>query len=217
MYWRMQLHPAEPGEAVGNTVDSLVAGYIGLDFASDVGDLGKTTQQALPENQRDYWAFAHEMAVNDRVLIIAHYFPFALVRIAGPYNYIRMITPELGVWFRHFRHVDQVWYFGDFVTNARSWQKLTMTDTISPLRDRATMSYQLIERWLQARGGAAQTELSSSTQHLDGDPAALDVNAPGYGGWHGFASVQGQPPSRRADDRLKGSRRTSRLKSGSSQ
>ena len=158
MYWRMQLHPAEPGEALRHTVESLAAGYIGLDFASEVGDLLAATQQSLPENQRDYWAFAHEMAPGDRVLVIAHHFPFALVRVAGPYNYIRVIAPELGVWFRHFRRVEDVWYYGDFVTNAQSAERLTMTDTISPLRDPASLSYRLVERWLQARNVAARAE-----------------------------------------------------------
>jgi len=92
-YWRMQLHPAAPGEALWYTVQSLAAGYIGLDFDTnepDVGDLlsPQARQDSLPEKQRDYWAFAHEMAEEDRVLIIVHHFPFALVRVAGPYNYI---------------------------------------------------------------------------------------------------------------------------------
>jgi len=158
MYWRMQLHPSEPGEAVRHTVESLAAGYIGLDFASEVGDLLEASQQSLPENQRDYWAFAHEMAQDDRVLIVTHHFPFALVRVAGPYNYIRVTAPELGVWFRHFRLVEDVWYYGDFMTNAASAERLTMTDTISPLRDPTTLSYRLIERWIQARNAAARAQ-----------------------------------------------------------
>jgi hypothetical protein len=89
------------------------------------------------------------MAVADRVLIITHHFPFALVRVAGPYNYIRVKAPELGVWFRHFRKVDDVWYYGDLVTDAHGWERLTMTDTISPLRDPGSLSYQLIDRWLR--------------------------------------------------------------------
>ena len=32
-YWRMQVHPASPGDAVAHTIESLAAGYIGLDFA----------------------------------------------------------------------------------------------------------------------------------------------------------------------------------------
>ncbi len=151
MFWRMQLHPGEPGEAVRHTVESLAAGYIGLDFEVDVGDLFATNQQALPLNQRDYWAFAHEMNNDDRVLIIAHHLPFALARVSGRYNYIREIAPELGVWFRHFRPVDQVWYFGDYVTDAHTWPRLTMTDTISPLRSPTSQSYELIEEWIRSR------------------------------------------------------------------
>jgi hypothetical protein len=145
----MQLHPSESEGAIKHTVESLSAGYIGLDFAVDVPDLLTVTQDSLPENQRNYWAFAHEMTIGDRVLLFAHHFPFALVRVVGDYNYIRAAAPELGVWFRHFRAVDDVRYFGDFVTNARTWEPITMTATITPLRDTTTASYQWIDRWLQ--------------------------------------------------------------------
>jgi hypothetical protein len=148
-YWRMQLHPSEPGFAVGHTVESLVAGYVGLDFTADIGDLLTVPQSALPENQKDYWAFAHQMVVGDCILVIAHHFPFALATVDGPYNFIREPVPELGVWFRHFRRVRDVRYYADFVTNARSWEPITMTDTISPLRDQDSKSYQLIEDWLK--------------------------------------------------------------------
>jgi hypothetical protein len=149
-YWRMQLHPSESEGAVRHTVESLAAGYIGLDFAGNVPDLLTVEQGALPENQRNYWAFAREMNVGDIVLLFAHHFPFALVRVAGPYNYIRAIAPEIGVWFRHFRKVDNVLYYADLVTDARSWERITMTATITPLRETETASYQLIERWLSA-------------------------------------------------------------------
>ena len=147
-YWRMQLHPSESGGAIRHTVESLSAGYIGLDFANDVPDLLTVPQSALPENQRNYWAFAHEMEMGDRVLLFTHHFPFALARVAGPYNYIRVAAPEIGVWFRHFRMADDIRYYGDFVTNARSWEPITMTATITPLREPGSASYQLIEQWL---------------------------------------------------------------------
>jgi hypothetical protein len=153
--------PFRAGEAIRHTVESLAAGYIGLDFESDVGDLFATNQQALPINQRDYWAFAHEMDIDDRVLIIAHHLPYALVRVSGRYNYIRETAPELGVWFRHFRCVDQVWYFGDYITDAHSWERLTMTDTISPLRNPSSLSCQLIERWLQSHASNTQAQTTS--------------------------------------------------------
>jgi hypothetical protein len=38
-YWRMQLHPSESEGAIKHTVESLSAGYIGLDFSVDVPDL----------------------------------------------------------------------------------------------------------------------------------------------------------------------------------
>lgn len=147
-YWRMQLHPSESEGAIKHTVESLSAGYIGLDFAVDVPDLMTVTQSQLPENQRNYWAFAHEMKVGDHVLLFAHHFPFALAKVSGEYNYVRAAVPELGVWFRHFRAVEDVRYFGDFITNARTWPQITMTATITPLRNTDTESHQLIERWL---------------------------------------------------------------------
>ena len=147
-YWRMQLHPNDAQRAIKHTVESLSAGFIGLDFDGEPGDLAEAERESLPEKQRDYWAFAHEMNVEDRVLIIAHHFPVALVRVRGAYNYIREPAPEIGVWFRHFRSIDDVQYFADFRTNARAWDQLRMTDTISPLRDPNSLSYRLITEWL---------------------------------------------------------------------
>jgi hypothetical protein len=151
-FWRMQLHPDESGEAVRHTVESLSKGYIGLDFSRDVGDLMAVPRESLPENQRGYWAFAHEMDLNDRVLLFTHHFPFALVRVSGPYNYIRSKAPEIGVWFRHFRRVDDIRYYGDLVTNARTWEPLVMMGTITPLRDKTSSSYRLIADWLERSG-----------------------------------------------------------------
>lgn len=146
-YWRMQLHPCERTVAVHHTITSLAAGYIGLDFVTDIGDLRLLRKEQLPDGQHDYWDFGHVMRKDDVVLIITHHFPFALARIAGPYNYISRAQPHLGVWFRHFRRVRDVVYYADMVTNAHSWQQLKMTDTISPLHDRNAKSYKLIQRW----------------------------------------------------------------------
>lgn len=148
-YWRMQLHPSESEGAIRHTVESLSAGYIGLDFSVDVPDLLTIAQDMLPDNQRHYSAFAHEMQVGDNVLLFAHHFPFALARVTGEYNYIRAAAPEIGVWFRHFRAVGDVRYYGDFVTNAQTWQPIVMTATITPLRDRNSASFQLIDQWLR--------------------------------------------------------------------
>lgn len=147
-YWRMQLHPNDSETAIEYTVKSLTAGYIGLDFETDVSDLLTVEQSDLPQNQRVYWAFAHEMQEGDWVLIFAHNFPFALVRVKGSYNCIRSIAPEIGVWFRHFREVDEIRYYGDLVTNAHDWEAIPMPATINALRDRGAASYQLIEKWL---------------------------------------------------------------------
>jgi hypothetical protein len=146
----MQLHPNESGEALKHSAESLAAGFIGLDFSrsAGIGDLRATTQDRLPEHHRDYWAFAHEMNRGDIVLIMVHHFPFALVSVVGDYNYIREPEPRIGVWFRHFRQVKDVRYYGDLETNAHEWERIPMTDTISPLRDDSSRSYRLIEQWL---------------------------------------------------------------------
>lgn len=151
-YWRMQLHPSEPSESVKDCVESLAAGYIGLDFNSDVGDLMRLDRSTLSPAEKDYWLFAHGMNTGDWVLIIAHHFPFALANVVGPYNYMRERAPELGVWFRHFRKVDPVMYYADFITNAHEWEVTKMTDAISPLLDPNSASYRLIDNWLRAAG-----------------------------------------------------------------
>src|SRR5688572_14876029 len=82
-FWRMQLHPGGSKEAMKHAVESLSAGYIGLDFGDRIPDMLTVTQEALPEIHRNYWAFAGEMQVDDRVLLFTHHFPLALVRVAG--------------------------------------------------------------------------------------------------------------------------------------
>ena len=121
-YWRMQLHPSDSAESVQYSARCLAAGYIGLDFSGQVPDLMSMSSKAnLPAGREDYWGFAHTMAVGDLVLIIAHHFPFALSRVSGEYNFIRATAPELGVWFRHFRAVDQVRFYADYKTDAHKW------------------------------------------------------------------------------------------------
>ena len=150
MYWRMQLHPAQPQEAVKHSITSLSSGYVGLDFGKDVGDLSLLAREDLPDGQHDYWDFASTMKKGDIVLVITHHFPFALTKIAGPYNYISHAQPHIGVWFRHFRPVQDVMYYADWITDAHKWRRLKMTDTISPLRETTSVSYRLIEEWLGA-------------------------------------------------------------------
>ncbi len=160
-YWRMQLHPMEPEAALRHTVTCLAANFIGLDFGDypgptrpgdDVGDLLRADPASLPESQRGFRAFATEMQEGDYVLVTAHNFPFALCRVAGGYNYVREIPPELKVWFLHFRRVDDVRYFGDLITDAHAWQRIPTPHTLDPVRDESGPVFQLIRRWL----GAAQ-------------------------------------------------------------
>jgi hypothetical protein len=89
------------------------------------------------------------MTEGDRVLIVVHHFPFALATVDGEYNYIRNVAPEIGVWFRHFRRVRRG-ILPDYKTDAHDWPRTKMTDTIRPLRRDDTVSYQLLEEWLQA-------------------------------------------------------------------
>jgi hypothetical protein len=147
-YWRMQLHP-DDGTGTRHAAESLAAGFIGLDFSQHRGDMTLITNPAsLPQGERDYLDFALRMAVGDKVLVIAHHFPFALATVFGEYNYIRKPVPEIGVWFRHFRRVEGVKYYGDYITNAADWQRIVMVDTISILNDPNSQSYNLIQSWL---------------------------------------------------------------------
>ena len=146
-YWRMQLHPCASGSAAVHATQSLSAGFIGLDFNDDCGDLSKVSLNDIDSGQKDYVQFWRDMKIDDRVLIIVHHFPFAIADVAGEYNYIKNTEPEIGVWFRHFRRVKNVRYYSDFVTNAASWSQVKMTDTISILRDPDSKSYRLIDSW----------------------------------------------------------------------
>lgn len=146
-YWRMQLHPADPGNATRHTLESLAAGFVGLDFRGDPGDLTRAEKGELPSGQKQYWSFAHEMNVGDRVLVFLHHYPFALVSVDGPYNYIKTKAPELGIWFRHFRRIADLGYYFDEVTNPKDWERLPMTETLTPLRDPDSRSYRLIDNW----------------------------------------------------------------------
>jgi hypothetical protein len=144
----MQLHPNDPTKALSHTAQSVAAGFVGLDFMNPPGDLTDVSSADIDESQRGYWKFAHNMKIGDLVLIIAHHYPYALVRVSGEYNYIRTPVGDLGVWFRHFRSVDQVWYYGDFVTNAKKWERIIMAETISPLKDSTTTQFRLVKKWI---------------------------------------------------------------------
>ena len=148
-YWRMQVHRDDSRTTFRDTITSLAGGYIGIDASGDAGDLGAVLRDTLSAGQREAWAFAQEMATGDRVLVFAHHFPFALAQIAGRYNHVRAPVPEHGILFRHFRRIDDVRYYADLSPNPREWESIAMTERLAPLRDPNSLSYQLIERWLQ--------------------------------------------------------------------
>lgn len=149
-YWRMQLHPDDSKKSVSHTVRSLGLGYIGLDFENPPGDLTDVVRDDIKAGERDYWEFAHTMGIGDLVLVIAHHYPCALAKVTGEYNYIRSPKEELGVWFRHFRRVELLGFYADFVTNPANWEQTKMTDTISILKTPTSKSYELISRWMES-------------------------------------------------------------------
>ena len=148
-YWRMQLHPTDPERAAMHTVESLGVRHIGIGFKDDPGDLTKL-DPALPRpdgvTSFDL-GFATKMSQDDKVLVIVHNYPFALVTVDGEYNYVRRVVPELGIWFNHFRRVRDVRYYADRIKNPKEWQELAFAATIQSLIDPILPSYQLIESW----------------------------------------------------------------------
>jgi hypothetical protein len=147
-FWRMQLHPSDPNHAAMHAVQSLAAGFIGLDWEHDPGDLTLLSPSSLPQNVSAHdFTFASKMEVGDKVLVIVHHFPFALATVDSEYNYIRAKVPELCIWFRHFRRVRDVKYYADRVTNAHKWEGIKMTNTVQILLDADSASYRLISSW----------------------------------------------------------------------
>ena len=53
-YWRMQLHPDDSSRSAQRAAESLSAGFIGLDFALEVGDLLTTPRENLGK-QKARW------------------------------------------------------------------------------------------------------------------------------------------------------------------
>ena len=164
-YWRMQLHPSKQtsGSAVEYTVTSLAAHVIGLDFATDVGDLSRVLARDLRKGDRPLRAFAATggMTAGDHVLVFTHNFPFALCRVAGEYKYVR--DPR-HVWFRHSREVDEVWFYGDWIKEPRRWKKIEMYKAFERLDKPETASYQLIDEWLSARPRQRKRQLKRNAK-----------------------------------------------------
>ena len=156
-YWSMQLHPADPQSAMKYAVESVGAGFVGLDFKGEPGDLRGVKRESLAVGERDYWDFANRMQLGDWVLVIVHHFPFAIVTIDGDYNYMARPEPALGVWFRHFRRVDRAKtrYFADYRTNAAGWEQFRMTDTISILKSEDGQRIVLMKEWIASLSSPA--------------------------------------------------------------
>jgi hypothetical protein len=147
-YWRMQLHPGESELAAEHTIQCVASGFIGLDFGKDVGDMRKLTKNDLPKGHRSYLAFAQAMKPGDIVLVFVHNYPFALLKVKSKYHYITSSIPEIGIWPKHFRRVELLQYYHDYIKDPRKWKKNTMTETLTPLRDRSKSTYLLINEWL---------------------------------------------------------------------
>ena len=155
-YWRMQLHPSDPKRALEHAINSLNRGYIGLDFEKFGGDLSTVSKKDLP-GQRIYWHFAHTMREGDLVLVIVHHYPFALVEVVGPYNYLKEEPDRtLGVWFRHFRRIKLHGYYADWHSNAAEWDRAIFAATIHRA-GRNSATYRLIEECRNQRQTSAPT------------------------------------------------------------
>jgi hypothetical protein len=164
-YWRMQLHDlGYKRQAIKYCVESLAAGYIGLDFHKDTGDLSVIKKDSpnykglLPGSEGRCWVFAHEMKKDDIVLIMAHNRPFSLVEVIGEYNYIKHTDSDSPAkfWFRHFRAVKVLDYYADYIydTNyihdTKENNTLIMADTIVKVDNTKTEFYKFIVEWLDA-------------------------------------------------------------------
>lgn len=147
-YWRMQLHPDEAKYSSYYAHESIAKGFIGLGFATEVGDLLCDQKNNILDRQKNYTVFATDMHIGDKVLIMSHHVPLAVVTISSDYNYIRTPLKNLGVWFNHFREIDtqSIVYYSDYLTNIKDWESITMTNTISQLKTPSSKSYQLIEK-----------------------------------------------------------------------
>jgi len=163
-YWRMQLHSSDSEHATRHTFRCLAAGYVGLDFHADVGDLMKVEREAItPSTQRHYHDFAWKMEDGDFVLVVVRNEPFALVRVAGEYNYTT--TPStLGVWFRHFRAIgrDSMAFWDDRRGRSQSADHAPMAGTLQIVNP-GTLACDVIEDWCRELNAARRVPNSNGT------------------------------------------------------
>jgi hypothetical protein len=152
-YWRMQLHPNDSEKSIKYTSESLSFCYIGLAFFTDPGDLEITEPLDIHQSNNEYlyWQFAKNMDIEDIVAIFSHNRPFALAKVCGKYNYIKYPMTETGLWFNHFRKVENVRYFLDEY-NYDKWDKFFTSIpptqmTIQKHTDANKEIYQFIDSW----------------------------------------------------------------------
>lgn len=152
-YWRMNLHPNESMKSISHTTASLTANYIGLGFLNDPGDLEISSPLPIHQsnNEFTYWQFYAELKIGETVAIFAHNLPFALVQVSGEYNYIKSPMPESGLWFNHFRKIENLRYFLDEYTFEK-WINFFENPpptqmTIQRHSDTSKPIYKFIEAW----------------------------------------------------------------------
>lgn len=129
--WRMQLHPNESSRSMEHTTRCLAAGYVGLGFDNDPGDLAALPASDLDTKTNNIHAFVHEIQREDRIVIFSRNRPLAMVSDIGPYNFIREPVPELRIWFRHFRQFSKLSWYADAIGNTPPEPQIVMTNTFS--------------------------------------------------------------------------------------
>ena len=155
-FWRMQLHPDDKRYSFEHAVRSLAAGYIGLGFRDEPGDLTKINSKEelkkISKDQGQYLPFCNEMQIGDIVLVISHHYPVALCEVTGHYNYVKEQSEEIGVWFNHFRGIEVLSYAADYETDLKKLKSLKMTDTIIQLKNEEKENWIFIREWLKSLG-----------------------------------------------------------------
>ena len=151
-YWKMQLHPSgDCRDSFMLAIDALSKKLIGLDFRfdDDEGDLRlKHKDQIKDTTRKSYYAFCDEMQIDDHLLIVNHNYPLAICRVTSDYRYVTD-SKVIGLWFRHFRSIDVLDYYRDYIPNPQNWEMIITTNAISPMRSKDTAESQLVTQWLE--------------------------------------------------------------------
>ncbi len=147
-FWRMQLHPKceTPEEKKECTDMCLAQCRIGLDFEiQDLGSLQDVAPSALG-SEKGYYGFYSRMAIGDFVLITIGDMPYALVKVAGDYEY-SADPNSAGIWCRHHRKVDAPAYYADYEDRLPK-DKFPSTKAIQPVDDQAGKVYKFVDAWV---------------------------------------------------------------------